>query len=445
MIESLRRNPYVVIVPYLIFGIIYGEYIAIERPVMLIALLLTLLPLMRKIFPEGTMEFLIPPTLFFVGIIIAESPPIETFQNLCNFETIKLAESIHPLRDYLTSKNVAILGGGDEASLANGICLGERSGVRWGIKTLFRECGTSHLLAVSGLHVGIFYILISLVASLCRIRRRLIPAVTIPTVWLYALLTGLSPSVVRASLILTFITLGRSLRKGFTSLNGIAICAFFTLLVTPGTLYNIGFQLSYLAYAGILLALPLFLTLNGEHHKSNVSLKSLLMSEFIGEREIVKRPILERIRREERRRRRREWALSKIAPLGEKLLGAIGASVAAQLATLPLILYYFHTVSLNALLVNLVAVPLTTLLLYCDIFTLLLPTKLGLLLEPVAKLPGVALIATLEKFQNINHTVSELYPTATETLIYYIVIITAFLSIYSIFRKKFSYLCHTKN
>lgn len=124
------------------------------------------------------------------------------------------------------------------------------------VRQNFVAAGSMHILCVSGMHVGIVYLLASYLLSLLgrgRRRESLKRSVLLLLIWCYALITGLSPSVMRSALMISFLIFGELIhRKGF-ALNSVAASAFVLLLLDPHHLFAIGFQLSYVAVLGILL------------------------------------------------------------------------------------------------------------------------------------------------------------------------------------------------
>ena len=144
----------------------------------------------------------------------------------------------------------------DEFGVGAAILLGYDESLPAQIRQNYVAVGSMHILCVSGMHVGIIYLLASFVLNLLgkgkksALARRLI---LLALIWFYALLTGLSPSIMRSTLMITFVLFGEIIhRKGF-ALNSIAASAFILLLIDPNNLFAIGFQLSYVAVVGIVL------------------------------------------------------------------------------------------------------------------------------------------------------------------------------------------------
>lgn len=218
----------------------------------------------------------------------------------------------------------------DSRMLINALCLGYKNDLDSEIQALFADTGTIHLLSVSGLHTGAVYLLLIWILRITGLNGRKRELLILPVLWAYACLTGLSPSVVRASTILTFITIGKVFNRNYTPLNSLAASAFFTLLINPHTLYSLSFLMSYSAYGGILLLYPVF----------------------------------DRLK-------------EKVPPLRSFIYQSCNLTLSAQYFTLPITAYYFHTVNITGIFANLLAVPLATILLYCSIITVLLPADIG--------------------------------------------------------------------
>lgn len=119
----------------------------------------------------------------------------------------------------------------------------------------FRQAGVSHVLALSGLHVGIVVMIVMMFSFPLNLSRRgfyIRPVVAIVFVWVYAMLVGLPPSVVRAAIMTTVYMLARLIQKGHTGVNSLFISVAVILALRPMWLYSVGFQLSVAAVAAIL-------------------------------------------------------------------------------------------------------------------------------------------------------------------------------------------------
>ncbi len=210
-----------------------------------------------------------------------------------------------------------------EYSILSALTLGYQDALSDDIKQSFRTTGTAHVLAVSGLHVGIIYLIISSLLGFIKKRSRIYwlkPVIIILLLWLYAFITGLSPSVVRASIMLSVFCASEVVnRRGFT-LNTLYLTAFFMLLYNPFSLFDVGFQLSFVSVLAILYLHP----------------KAVALLD-------VKNRALKYV-----------WQMFTL-------------SMVAQLATFPLCLYYFGTFPTYFFITNLLIVPLVSLIVYATV------------------------------------------------------------------------------
>ena len=144
----------------------------------------------------------------------------------------------------------------EEFGVGAAILLGYDESLPAQVKQNYVAAGSMHILCVSGMHVGVIYLLASfLLGFLGKGRRAALirRLVLLVLIWFYALLTGLSPSILRATLMITFVVFGELIRRKGFALNSIAASAFVLLLIDPNNLFAIGFQLSYVAVVGIVL------------------------------------------------------------------------------------------------------------------------------------------------------------------------------------------------
>jgi competence protein ComEC len=207
------------------------------------------------------------------------------------------------------------LGHNKEGAIANAILLGEKDGLDRETKRAYSIGGVAHVLCVSGLHTGVVFVVIqTLLWPLARIKNGKVisTCLAILLIWFYAMITGLAPPVCRASWMLTMVSIGRLGRVKGNTLNSLACSALVLLIINPEWLFDAGFQLSYIAVVGILYFQPVFSSLIKAHH----------------------------------------WLVIYIRDL-------ITVSLAAQLATFPLIAYYFNQFPTYFLLTNLVVIPIS--------------------------------------------------------------------------------------
>jgi competence protein ComEC len=201
----------------------------------------------------------------------------------------------------------------DEKAVASALILGYKQFIDFELSQSYSSTGAMHVLAVSGLHVGIIYGgIIWFLSHLnpSRFNQYLKAILALMALWFYASITGMSPSVQRAATMFSFVIIGQLLYRNTNIYNTIFASAFLLLAVNPYIITQVGFQLSYLAVLGIIYFQP--------------KIYGLLY---------VKQPILDKV-----------WAITAV-------------SVAAQLGTFPVGLLYFHQFPSYFLISNLVVIP----------------------------------------------------------------------------------------
>ena len=254
------------------------------------------------------------------------------------------------------------------------MALGDKSQLTRELKDTYAVSGASHILALSGLHLGILYTLLSLLFS----RRRwqvLSQVVIIVCIWLFVFLVGMSASVVRSAVMFTVYALLSLGHRDKMSVNTLAFAAIVMLLLNPKSLFDAGFQMSFMAVLAILLFYPLF--------------ESVWSQPFLFDHRIFK------------------WLWTMLA-----------VSCAAQIGVAPLIAYYFGRFSNYFLLTNLVVVPAATLILYLSLLVLLIPSLAYLLIYIVEALNHLlSWIATLP-----GASIEGLHPTLLQVWMTYVII-----------------------
>jgi competence protein ComEC len=206
----------------------------------------------------------------------------------------------------------------EEVSLLKAVCLGDRSSLTDDMRQAYAAAGGMHLLAVSGLHVGlIWWVLQYMTGCLSMILRKekQRTMLVVGLLWFYAFMTGFSSSVCRSVTMFSFFSASRMMGERAHPLNVILVSAFLLVLIEPVRLMDVGFQLSYAAIIGI----------------------------------ISLHPLVSRMVRVKNRALRWVWEATSV-------------SLAAQLSTAPLVIYYFHQLPVYSLITNLIAVPLLSLL-----------------------------------------------------------------------------------
>ncbi|HEY0739809.1 MAG TPA: ComEC/Rec2 family competence protein [Chryseosolibacter sp.] len=157
----------------------------------------------------------------------------------------------HQLETYVT--------GGRERAVASALVLGVTDGLDNDLLNAYSATGAMHVLAVSGLHISILYMIIMWVLKpLSKLRSGpwLLAIISLILLWLYAFITGISPSVLRAVTMFTFVALSRPMGHTTNIFNTLGASAFCLLLFDPHLIMSVGFQLSYLAVFGIVYLQP---------------------------------------------------------------------------------------------------------------------------------------------------------------------------------------------
>jgi len=148
---------------------------------------------------------------------------------------------------------------GDELGILKAILLGDDDTLDPELKASYASAGVSHILCVSGMHVGVIFMIINFLLKpldLFRTSRIIKTIFVMLVIWLYAHITGLAPSVTRSATMFTFVALGQLLRRHTNVFHSLFASMFILLVLNPLLLFEVGFQLSYLAVAGIVLFQP---------------------------------------------------------------------------------------------------------------------------------------------------------------------------------------------
>lgn len=145
-----------------------------------------------------------------------------------------------------------------QLSVINALLLGQRQGIDRTLNQQYADAGVIHILAVSGLHVGIIlWLLRGITRPLSGYRWRHLRSICIVLcIWAFAFISGGSPSVLRAATMFSFLELGRAVGGQSNTFNTLIYSALFLLLLNPNQIYHVGFQLSYLAVMAILWIQP---------------------------------------------------------------------------------------------------------------------------------------------------------------------------------------------
>ncbi|GAI57540.1 unnamed protein product, partial [marine sediment metagenome] len=180
-------------------------------------------------------------------------PEIEV---LATGQGFKPLEWVYSLRNSL-SESIAQAMPEPQASLVQGILLGIRYNIPTEVRTDFTTTGTAHLLAISGLHLSIVAgILLSIGIWLFGKKRYIYIWLALGIIWLYALLTGMHPPVVRGAIMASLFFSAELLGRQRTAITSLAFAAAVMVGVDPPILLDAAFQLSFLAIAGLIFIAP---------------------------------------------------------------------------------------------------------------------------------------------------------------------------------------------
>lgn len=171
----------------------------------------------------------------------------------------RLKSAAQDIRDYLTSNYMSIGMSGDELEILKAILLGDDDSLDPELKAAYSSAGVSHILCVSGMHVGVIFMIINFLLKpldFFPLSRLLKATLIMAIIWLYAHITGLAPSVTRSATMFTFVAIGQQLRRNTNVFHSLFASMFILLAINPLLLFEVGFQLSYLAVAGIVLFQP---------------------------------------------------------------------------------------------------------------------------------------------------------------------------------------------
>lgn len=262
----------------------------------------------------------------------------------------------------------------DALQLMASVLIGRRDMLSRSVRDGFRQTGTSHLLALSGMHLGILYALLHFL--LFRWVRHLwwrwlVLPVMLSLIWAYTVVAGMPQSLVRAAVMSSVLCLGTSLSRPVLLLQMLGMAAVVMLLYDPLSLYDISFQLSFMA---VFFIAALFGPVGTLMSPRNFFVRS------VG--------------------------------------GLLAVSLVAQLGTAPLGMYWFHTLPLASALAGLVMIPLVSLLLYAGFATLVCPCWLtGMVTTLLARF----ILWCNEHLQQVLgvFTIHNLYPSLPSVLLMY--------------------------
>jgi competence protein ComEC len=245
---------------------------------------------------------------------------------------VKLEEkNVNPFKNFIFTSREYILSilqknipaNKDELGIAEALLIGYTNDLDKDLVQAYSNTGVVHIIAISGMHLGLIYImLVWLFAKIPFINKSKIVQVVLilSCLWLFSLLTGAAASVLRSAVMFTFIAVGKTFSKQSSIYNSLAASAFVMLCYNPYYLWDVGFQLSYLAVIGII-----------------IFQKAIYNWLYV----------------------KNKWA--------NELWKLMAISLAAQVLTFPICIYYFHQFPNLFLITNIIAVPLSSVILFAEI------------------------------------------------------------------------------
>lgn len=362
------RQPLIWATPLYIIGILLGNLLSsIFFLYASVAILVAGMLLRKKTFVADALLFAFWITLGMARIGMEKEMPSEN--QLYKVVCLKARQQQEAMTERLRDAGL------DEESLSisSALLLGQKSGLAKETRKKYAQVGASHLLALSGMHLGIIYGILYML-FIRRIRFSewkwfWLPPILL-TIWGYAFIAGMPISLVRASIMFSLATIATFAQNDTPPLHILALSALTILLFKPSALFGISFQLSFLAVFFII---------------------------------VLYQPLREIIR------------------LRNVITDTLMLSVVAQLGTAPLSIYYFHTLPLTGAIVSVILIPLTTIIIYLELLTLLIPIEcIAWLLTIVIKTQDWI----VESLASIPYTtITGLYPTWWQVLLVYLLLL----------------------
>lgn len=231
---------------------------------------------------------------------------------------------------YLKSK----MGDNSQSAILTAFVTGSKESIGKSTKETFRSSGAAHLLALSGLHVGILFMILNRITALFSLTlaaRRMRVLVVVGCTAAFLAITGFIPSLARAIIMAAICSIAKVWGYRIARAETLVITAFLLICYNPQVVASIGFQLSFAAMAGIMLIMP---------------------------------TLSESLERVMGRWRGRGMASRTISWCAERITAPLLLTISCQITTLPLCLYYFQSFSNYYLITNLIAIPVVAITLY---------------------------------------------------------------------------------
>ena len=237
-------------------------------------------------------------------------------------------EKANRLRDIVLSKYQQLGFNGENLAVLSALTLGYKDDLEDETRQAYSIAGASHILAISGMHIGFLCMMLMFlfrwIPERWRSTRFIKVVIIISILWAFAFLIGLTPSAVRSVSMFSLLMIGTIFYRKQDSLNILFATAFIMLLIYPSWLFEIGFQLSFLAVLSILLCQPIYQKFTPNTNR-----------------------------------------------IGRFIVSILYVSIAAQIGVAPLIIFYFSSFPTHFLLTNLLVIPLVSLIIYASVVMLI--------------------------------------------------------------------------
>lgn len=267
------------------------------------------------------------------------------------------------------------------SSILQAMLIGDKVSLEPETKDKFVNTGLIHLLVVSGLHISFCVIIFIFFFKLFNLPLKYVYLLTVPAVFFYVIVTGANPPAVRAAIMATCILFALILNREPLIYNAIALSALIILLINPQDLFTASFQMSFLATLGIIYLYPKINNLFG-----NIKNKFL----------------------------RNLWSVAAV-------------TVSAQLALIPVLLFYFGKVSVISLITNILIVPVIGFIVgLCYVFYLaaLISSYLGIFFSAILTFILKIILLVVDSFSNLKYsTIDTIKPDIFEIIFYYVVLV----------------------
>ena len=332
--------------------------------------------------------------LIVLGVFLIRNSDNSQASSLSYVE--KIAAEMGEKRKMLTSKYVEQGLSGDTYDIVAAMTLGEKKGISKEARKVFSASGGAHILALSGMHLGILFMILTFLLPTKRW-----PKISVLTellaIWAFVLLIGFQPSLLRAAVMLTIYSIAKMLSRNTRSMDVLAFTAALLLVVSPQWLFDVGFQMSFAAVTGILVLYGLifrFLTYR-EKEAEQPSLLAVCCWTFY-----------------------------------DGIVGLVVISLTAQLGVAPLVAYYFGNFPTYFILTNFIVTPAAFLIIILAIGLLM-----GIPLLTPLTMVVQGMHASLLWIKNLPYSNLEVRLSVWQTLLVYVIIISLCSLVYLCIRK----------